>query len=577
MKLLYTSLLLTALSYVVLFLSIICQSSLLFWLGALSLVVLLLTYPLFCKSDSKTLFLILIFVTMIGYVLGIFYQFYYNGTLLPIADTNFSMQLVEILSDKGYLFPPQGSFRGISYSHYPVSFIFGSIFAQVTGLSPYLFAFFIYPLVNYFAILALLYMIARSLIRSRVGAYIAICVFALNAQLLFFYSFQVFHYEQIAWVFLLLTIYATLKSATEKNLVFVILASLSSFLCAASHHFTSYILLVCSLSFLMLIPYAVVHKKIFMKKGILKENLSRITKISLLISTIVIATKSFLTFPREGLTLSKVFSAILATLLGQSSSTGVIKFDPWNYNVSEISVILVGNIALFALTAFAFLFSLRHQAFRNRLTEIMALMIGASLFVLFQYSQFRGQEILRFFMPFTFVSGLLIGNFQSSLTSNSIKKTFFAFFICTLAVFFVAQLTFAKYHPISNVGREPVVFTKNVEASMNFILNNGQVRYDIIAYPLGYFEGLYAKFNITPKFHTETTVAAAIANDGGKLLHTADYLILYSPLDTQFISSFIEPELRDKWTFSVHELYLTSNKFYDNGRVIAFSEAKKLK
>jgi hypothetical protein len=515
------------------------------------------------------LFLVLFFVVATGYLPRILQQFYFSNTLLPIADTNFSMQLVEIIQSTGYLFPPEGSFRGLTYSYYPISFVFGAVFTQVTGLTTDFFAFFIYPLVNYLTILATAYIAIRCLVKSKIGTYTAFCVFALNAQLLFFYSFQVFHYEQIAWSYLLLTIYAIVKSGNDRSHIFVILVSMCSFLCAASHHFTSYILLVCLASSLFLSQYIAIHKKIFGAKILPKEKLNRITWISLLAATIVLATKSFLTFSREGVILSQVLKEIFEALLGLRT-IGTAKFEPWNYNMFELYSIIIGNIALLIVTIFAFLFSLKQQRLSNRLIEVIAIGVGASLFVLFQYSQFRGTVVIRFFMPYTLVASLLIGNYLGHFTkSGKYRKTVLIIIALTLATFFLAQLSYVKH----DFGKEPIILTQYVKASMNFILNEGRVKDDIVACPLGYFERLYSKLDLSPKFHTERTVITAIAIDNGKLLANADYLILYSPLTSEFISNVIEPDLRDEWINSVRNLYFTANKLYDNGKVIVFSGA----
>jgi hypothetical protein len=572
MKLFYSGLSLSFLLYVILFLSLIFHSSFLFWISVLSSVVFLVAYSLFSNGDKKTLFFIITFCIVIGYVVGLFYQFYYEGILFPIADTNFSIQLVEILSDTGHLIPPQGSFRGVAYSWYSVPFIFGSIFTQVTGLSSYSFAFFVYPLVNYFAILALFYAIVSRLVKENIVRMVAFCIFALNGQLLFFYSTAVFHYEQFAWLFFLITIYAMLMFITEKRVLFGILVPLGAFICAASHHFTSYLLLVFMLSFLLLKPYTVIHKKLFRKKIMLQGNLQRITIMPLLASIIIVATKSYFTFFHEVLPVSQVLQAFIETLIG-SRSIGTSKFTPWDYTAAEFNMIVVGNVALLLLTILAFFFSLRQSKLQNRLLEIIALMVGTSLFILFQFSQFRGQELIRFFMPFTFISSLLIGNLYNALNVRRFKKLFSILLIFSVSIFFVAQITFARHHPISHVESEPDVSTLKVKVSIDYILNNGVVNDSVIAYPLGYFESLYAKLYISPELPDEILIVSAIATDGKNLLSSTDYIILYSPLDSQFISKFIKPELREDWSFSVQEIYYASNKIYDNGAVVIFTNS----
>jgi hypothetical protein len=558
--------------YIIVFVAIPLQSYLLFWFGALSLLTLSFITVLISRNHIVKIIAILTFNIMIGYTTEIIYQHFWNGVLLPVADTNFSIQLVDIILKEGHIFPPQGTFRAITYSYYPVSFIIGALFTQITGTSSYSFAFFVYPLISRLMILLIFFLVARYLLKNTTGAYIATLIFTLNQQLLLFYCG--FHYEQIAWIFTLMALYSTFKLWFSKKLIFIPIMVINVFLSAAAHHFTSYILFAFLLSACLLNLYTIVYSKIFTLRR-LKSGFKNVFQKTLLPITVILVIKIYMTLQGEKRHVVDILRETVNRILGLSSKpAGFGKFTPWNYSSLEVSIILIGNVALLVFSILAFFLSLKSREITSRLLEILAIANGVLLFTLFMYSPFGGVEAIRFFMPYSLIASLLIGSQLDALfnSQSGYRKLCLTFMlIIVLSSFFSAQVAYSKYHSVNRIGDKPLVLTSYIEPTINFIAKEGDIKPNVkvIAYPLTYFESVYSRLMISSPYSSSPQAAEAISMNGLKL--AADgYLILYSPLHSEFVHNFVSPEIRDEWVNSIYQIYFNCSRLYDNEKVAIF-------
>lgn len=573
MNLIKTSMYFAVLPYLAVFLSVIFQSALLFWLGVIGVLVSLVAVLIYIDSRFAKLAAIVAFASFPHFA-KLFYDVYWGGIILPVADTNFSLQLVDLTLQNGHLFPPAGTFRAVTYSYYPVTFIFSAVFAQITGVSPELFAFYIYPLLVEVAISLLFFNIVRVLIKSELVALAATAIMVLNMQLIFFYTS--FHYEGMAWVFLLLVIYATLKSLHGQKYLFITISVLGAVLCALSHHLTSFILLAFLLSIGLLRMYAKMHKRIFRRDYDLEEFRNLSVATVLLPSVSILATKLLATFQREEPMFLSYFYQFLNSLFGISEAAiGTSRFNPWDYSMFEIYIVIIGNAALAGAAVVSVIWSLRQGRIQNRFMEILATNVFWIVFLVY-FSSFGTTYVFRFYMPLAFIASMVVADwlFHSRMDlrssfpridagKNYRRKEITACFLIIVVLFFSSQAVMADFDSIT---QEPVIKESAMANCIDFILSRVSPQTGtILAIPAEDFEAIYARGRIGNPYPAGFLAFEMIIDRN--LPASLKYLVLYAPLEKDFIVKFIPPDARESWILSVNETRNFSSRIFDNGEV----------
>jgi hypothetical protein len=551
------------LSIVAVFSSVVYQSALLFWSG----LIIGLASTIVCIFWGKNFKLTYVVIfALLTYIASVFNQMYWSNVIVPVADTNFSIQLVNLINSGGHLFAPAGTFRAVSYSYYPVTFLFGSMYSQVTGTNADFFAFFVYPILIKVLTLLLFFNIVAILTKNQSVALAAALLFSLNLQYIQFFSS--FHYEGIAWVFLFLSLYYMLKAVNgqkQPNKLFILFSVVAATLCALTHHLTSFILLALLLSIGLLRIYTKFHRKLF-KVNNSDGTLGGLSFAAVILPSIaIIATKIFFTFGSEEKMYSSFLFQLINSFFGLSqTSVGLARFDPWDYSSFELSLMIIGNLALFLIVVCSLYLSLRKSRSENRLMEILSLH-GIWIFLIVFFSSFGTTYIFRFYTTLTFISAIIVSDqlFSSNNRHKIRKEVHVIIFAIVAILFFTSQLIMTYSYTIAE---KPSMDSETINAGINFSLDKASLAAgNILACPAENFEAIFSRGMINNPYYAGYSPFSMVMNS--QVPSNVKYLVLYSPLNYSFINQHILPKDRANWTDSVNSINGIDSRIYDNGNI----------
>lgn len=185
-------------------------------------------------SNNETYNVLILLVNAICVYSMFFLQ---NTTWYPSGrDTQFEMQIVRLIHDKGVWTPSMGTAMGIELSVHPAMHIFLASLCSVTGLQPY-HVMFIVPWLKGVVFTLFFYLFSRNFLSDARSVFFASILFM---GCIFFVGYT--HRQTFAEILFMgaLWIYSKKKTSLEMKTALMLLI----FSLAMAHHFTAYILLL---------------------------------------------------------------------------------------------------------------------------------------------------------------------------------------------------------------------------------------------------------------------------------------------------------------------------------------------
>lgn len=195
-------------------------------------------------SDNETCNLIVLLLNSISVYSMFFLQ---NTTWFPASrDTQFEMQVVSMIRDKGVWIPGMGTGFSTGASFNPGLHIFLASFSAISGLQPYQVMFFV-PWLKGVAFTLFFYLLARDILPNAKAAFLASIIYLGT---IWYLSFP--HRELFAEIFFIGALWIYFKKevrlSTKIVLVFFVISM------TVSHHFTSYVFLLTVIVIYFFVP-----------------------------------------------------------------------------------------------------------------------------------------------------------------------------------------------------------------------------------------------------------------------------------------------------------------------------------
>jgi len=375
--------------FLLLFLGLGYKDANLLWLGLLFLYLCTL-YSLLLplKFSHKSLILVAFLETILLSSSGLEW-----GHYVPSGDTSFWIQVTEIIKEEGRWRIGIGTFRGVSYSQYPVLGILGAIVSTILPLDLITYSRFISTIIPLITLLFYL-LFVREITGSEKVAVLSGLVFASNPHTTVFNILEPYHYEQLSIAYVLMTLYLIQAKFSYRQRATSILLAVLIPLVAMTHHWGSYNLLLLISAFFLL-PLLYSYFKGYASPG--KTQFKGILYIFTYAVAVILA---------YGIYVSYAMFSLYIKLIAETSpeiASPIIRYNPWDYSILELLIIIAGHLVLIAYGLLGLLKSFKSTKFMNRIVECSFLMGGIyfpTLFLL--YSGLTFTYTLRLY-PYFFI------------------------------------------------------------------------------------------------------------------------------------------------------------------------------
>ena len=497
------------------------------------------------------------YIALCGYLLSIkSFQLLSGGTpQTGFADHTWSVQLLDLVLQKGHIQGPMGTGRAQTYSYFPTLPIEGSILVQITGVNPDIFSAVIYPMIMTVAITLTYLAMIRAYGSSGV---IELLIFSLNVE--FLSVFNAFSYHSIGFLFSLLLVFLSLKLLKSNKRQFVPLYALTVIVLSLTHFASNIMVIGFIVSFLFLMFFPSFRKA---------WNKMRLGLFVYLVIFIAINVYYLLVPFRSNLTaIANIYFEA-----AKSPTISVAKFNPYSYNVLEISTILLGYGLFLGLASIGLLFSMlqRPIAAKNLLFQSTCIIFGFGFASIFLMTSRKGDILVRFIgvlsvFSSVFISGLLARIFTKRSRRNSILHSML--WVSILVLLISANLLYSPYRlydatkgNLSNIRLRS--FTEDFLAPY-ISPSTGTA----LSYPQNVYEYSLARiyYNFTIN---DPTGAKALALGFMNITRSDDFdfAIFQEPLSQHYLNFYLPSELHEKW-IAYYEGYQDSpifNMVYNDG------------
>jgi hypothetical protein len=188
------------------------------------------------NGDGKERLILIILLTLLIRLVPAYYS--YSWPFLPGLDTAYEGDTTNLVINEGHWYPGRGNNpTTISYSFYPIKYVFTSILILVTNIDLILVSRWIMPTVTHVATLLFIYHFFRYLISKESAVWASFFYGISPGYVTFDYAFL---REQFALVFFAMSFYMLAKWNTNKVRSSFLILFLSTSLLVMTHHWSSY-------------------------------------------------------------------------------------------------------------------------------------------------------------------------------------------------------------------------------------------------------------------------------------------------------------------------------------------------